>query len=243
MVRRNVTTRAVLLVGCVALLSACDGRGGDAAARADAIDDRSGRVAADARPPRDAPMPPMPPSGTPMAHMDMADAMSEAGGGMRSGLCAVGPASMADAPTRETGRRVVLVVDAAAASRPVQVTVVVAGAPRAGLSAAWVVPGRPRTACAGDDLMITHAGAVDVSARLELASRDSVTVLARTADGRLLAGPLRVGPEAPPVVLRWGVAGQPLGARVDGAEVGTARSLATLAAVQAGATALRAWTP
>jgi hypothetical protein len=242
MVRRNVTTLVVLLVGCVAVLSACNGRAGDAAARPDAVGDRSGRVAADAPPARGAPMPPMPPSGTPMAHMDMADAMSDGGGGMRSGMCAVGPASMADAPTRETGRRVVLVVDAAAASRATQLTVVVAGAPRAGLSAAWVVPGRPRIACAGDDLMITHAGVVDVSARLELASRDPVTVVARTSDGRLLAGPVRIDPGAPPLVLRWSVAAQLLRARVVAIAVSTARSAATLAAGQAGAVGHAAWT-
>ncbi len=142
-----------------------------------------------------------------MAHMDTTRAMA-GDGGMRSGMCAVGPASMADARTRDAGRRVVLVVDAAAAGRSTQLTIVVAGAARAGLSAAWVVPGRPRTACAGDDLMITHVGAVDAAARLELASRDAVTVLARTAGGRLLAGPVRIGPGTPPVVLRWRVAGR-----------------------------------
>jgi hypothetical protein len=173
-----------------------------------------------------------------MAHMDMADAMSDGGGGMRSGMCAVGPASMADAPTREAGRRVVLVVDAAAAGRAAQLTVVVAGAARAGLAAAWVVPGRPRTACAGDDLMITHAGAVDVSARLELASRDSVTVLARTASGRLLAGPVRIGPGAPPVVLRWGVVGRVPGARVDALGGGHGRG-AQVAAFSAARTRTR----
>jgi hypothetical protein len=178
-----------------------------------------------------------------MAHMDMADAMSDVEGGMPSGLCAVGPASMADARTREVGRRVVLVVDAVAASRPAQLTVVVAGAPRAGLSATWVVPGRPRTACAGDDLMITHAGVVDASARLELASRDSVTVEARTSDARLLAGPVRIGPGAPPVVLRWGATDQASRARVGAIEVGSAMSAGSVVAGQARGTGHPGSTP
>jgi hypothetical protein len=151
---------------------------------------------------------PMPPSGTPMAHMDLTRAMADTGRAMRGDLCAVGPASAAE--RRSDGRagqrapRVVLIVDAEAAGRPTRVAVTLASTERAGLSAEWVVDGRTRVACAGDDLMISGAGAAGASARLGLASGGPVTVVARTADARVLAGPVRVGPGARAAVLAWG---------------------------------------
>jgi hypothetical protein len=193
---RHVTAGA-LLVGALAAggPAAC----GDAAGRRD-----SARAAADAAADAAARTASVPPSGTPMEHMDMARAMSDTGRAMRGDLCAVGPASAADAGAGDAGRRVALVLDAAGASRPTRVAVTVAATERDGLTAEWVVDGRTRAACSGDDLMIAGAGAPGASARLDLTSRGPVTVVARTADARVLAGPVRVGPGAPDAVLAWG---------------------------------------
>jgi ribosomal protein S18 acetylase RimI-like enzyme len=150
---------------------------------------------------------PMPPSGTPMEHMDMGRALLDTGPGMRGGYCAVGPALAGDARGRDGARHVALVIDAEGARRPTRVTVAVATTERAGLSAEWLVDGRTRAACAGDDLMIVGVGATGSSAHLALVSGDPVTVVARTADARILAGPLRVGSGVPRGVLAWGAAG------------------------------------
>jgi hypothetical protein len=182
---RDATAFALLLGGLAAGgPAAC----GDAAGRGGTT-----RAAAADAPAR---MAPVPPSGTPMEHMDMRRAMSDTGRGMRGGLCAVGAG--------DAGRRVALVLDAAGAGRPTRVAITVAATERDGLSAEWVVGGRTRAACSGDDLMIAGAGAPGAIARLALTTRDAVTVVARTADGRVLAGPVRVGPGAPDAVLAWG---------------------------------------
>ena len=193
----NVAALVFLLGG----LTAC---GGDSA-RGDSI--RVATVNASV------PMPPMPPSGTAMEHMDMDGAMADTGPGMRGGYCAVGPASVGDGRPGDDGRHVALVLDAEGASRLTRVTIVVAPTERAGLSAEWLVDGRTRAACAGDDLMIVGAGATGSSAHLRLVSRDPVTVVARTADARILAGPVRVGGAgAPRGELAWGTAGAARGA-------------------------------
>jgi hypothetical protein len=138
----------------------------------------------------------------------MARALSDTGRGMRGGgLCAVGSTSADDARAENAGRRVALVLDAAGARRPTHVEVTVAAAARDGLTAEWVVDGRTRAACSGHDLMIAApgaSGASGASAHLRLTSHGPVTVVARTADARVLAGPVRVGPDARHAVLAWG---------------------------------------
>jgi hypothetical protein len=55
--------------------------------------------------------------------------------------------------------------------------------------------------------MITGVGAAGTSARLGLTSRGAVTVVARTADARVLGGPCAWARGAPRTVLAWGGAG------------------------------------
>jgi hypothetical protein len=56
--------------------------------------------------------------------------------------------------------------------------------------------------------MITGPALSAPAPRLALAARLPVRVVARTADGRVLAGPVRVAPGATDVALAWGGGGR-----------------------------------
>jgi hypothetical protein len=84
------------------------------------------------------------------------------------------------------------------------VVVEVVPASRAGVGAELLVGGRVRASCAGGDLMIAGPGVSATGARLRLTTGGPVMVLARTGEGRALAGPVRMAPGAPGAVLAWG---------------------------------------
>jgi hypothetical protein len=147
----------------------------------------------------------MTPTGMPLAHMDTARTMTAAARGVLADVCAVGGGAAADARPDGGEPRVTLVADSAAATRPTRLPVEVATAPpAAGVGAELLVGARVRASCAGMDLMIAGPGVGLPEGRLRLTSRRPVVVLARAADGRTLAGPVRVGPSAPGSVLAWG---------------------------------------
>jgi hypothetical protein len=146
----------------------------------------------------------MTPTGMPLAHMDTARTMTAAARGALADVCAVGAGAAADGLPDGAEPRVTLVADSAAAARPTRLHVEVATAPRAGVGAELLVGARVRASCAGMDLMIAGPGVGLPESRLRLTSRRPVVVVVRTADGRTLAGPVRVGPGAPVSVLDWG---------------------------------------